>query len=81
MPAVSGRQFDYAVPERWRQEVRVGTRVRIPFHGRRVGGWVVAVGVEPAPGVTAQAITGLSGHGPPASVVELAGWAAWRWAM
>ncbi|MGH9109258.1 MAG: hypothetical protein ACRDY3_07325, partial [Acidimicrobiales bacterium] len=78
---MSRRRFDYAVPDRWRAEVRLGTRVRIPFHGRRVGGWVTALDVTPATKVQALAITGVSGHGPPPAVLDLAAWAAWRWAM
>ena len=35
------RTFDYAVPARWAEDVRVGTRVRAPLHGRTVRGWVV----------------------------------------
>ena len=81
MPAVSRRRFDCAVPERWHHAVRPGARVRVPFHGRRVGAWVTAAGVEPPPGVTLQAITGVSGHGPPPPVLELAEWGAWRWSM
>jgi primosomal protein N' (replication factor Y) len=79
VPAVH-RQFDYAVPERFDAPLRVGSRVRMALHGRRVGGWVAAVGVTPPAGVALQPLTGVSGHGPPPAVVELAAWAAWRWA-
>lgn len=81
VPAVSRRRFDYAVPDKWRDAVHPGARIRIPFHGRRVGAWVTAVGVDPPPGVALQALTGVSGHGPPPPVLELAEWGAWRWAM
>jgi primosomal protein N' (replication factor Y) len=54
--------------------------VRVDLHGRRVGGWVVAVGVEPTPGVALKPIAKVTGWGPPAEVVDLARWAAWRWA-
>jgi primosomal protein N' (replication factor Y) len=54
--------------------------VRIPLAGRRVRGWVVAVDVEPTPGVDAKAILGVAGAGPPPEVVSLARWAAHRWA-
>lgn len=81
VPAVSRRRFDYSVPERWWDGLTVGSRVRVPFHGRRVGGWVAELGSEPPPGVEVRDVTGLSGHGPPASVMALAEWAAWRWAM
>jgi primosomal protein N' (replication factor Y) len=78
-PAID-RVFDYTVPSSMRDRIRVGTMVRIPLHGRRVGGWVVDVGVEPDPTLRLQPIAGVSGWGPPASVLDLAGWAAWRWA-
>jgi primosomal protein N' (replication factor Y) len=55
--------------------------VRIRLHHRPVGGWVTAVDPEPPAAVALQPITGFSGSGPPAAVVELAAWAAWRWAM
>ena len=58
----------------------VGTRVRVRLHGRPVGGWISALDVEPPEGVTLQPLTRVSGHGPPPDVVELARWAAWRWA-
>ncbi len=81
MPAVSCRRFDYAVPERWRADMRAGTRVRVPFHGRRVGAWVVECEVTPPSGVVVRELTGVSGWGPPPAVLELAEWGAWRWAM
>jgi len=59
----------------------VGSRVRIPLHGRRVGAWVVEENVEPPPGVVPVPLAGVSGLGPPPAVVDLAAWAAWRWAM
>jgi primosomal protein N' (replication factor Y) len=72
--------FDYAVPERWTETVTVGTRVRAVLNGRRVGGWVTEDNVTPPVGVTPTPLTQWSGWGPPAMVVELAEWAAWRWA-
>ncbi len=60
--------------------VRVGTLVRVPLHGRRMGGWVVADDVVPPEGVALREIAKVTGWGPPADVMELAGWAAWRWA-
>ena len=54
--------------------------MRVELHGRRVGGWVTAVGVEPPSDVALKPLTGFSGWGPPAEVLSLAEWAAWRWA-
>ncbi len=78
---MSRRRFDYSVPARWQPEIRLGTRVRVPFHGRRVGAWVVEIGVVPPPGVEVRDVTGVSGWGPPPSVLRLAEWGARRWAM
>lgn len=72
--------FDYAVPERWNETVTVGTRVRAVLNGRRVGGWVTEDNVTPPAGVIPTPLTQWSGWGPPAMIVELAEWAAWRWA-
>jgi primosomal protein N' (replication factor Y) len=72
--------FDYVVPENWADDVTVGTRVGVALHGRRVGGWVVDDEVTPPAGVEAQPLLQWSGWGPPPSVVDLAQWAAWRWA-
>ncbi|MHB8219092.1 MAG: primosomal protein N' family DNA-binding protein [Acidimicrobiales bacterium] len=82
VPDVPGlsKQFDYTVPGPWRDSVSVGTRVRLVLHGRRVGGWVVATGVDPPGGVTLRPIEGIAGPGPPPGLTELARWAAWRWA-
>lgn len=81
VPDVTGldKQFDYLVPDSMRGVVRVGSLVRMELHGRRVGGWVVALG-EPDPSVGRMVpLTRFSSVGPPAEVVELAEWAATRW--
>lgn len=80
VPALD-RTFDYLVPEAMAAAVTVGTIVRVPLAGRRVRGWVVADDV--APETAADRLLGLAkvvGAGPPADVMELAAWAAWRWA-
>ncbi len=79
VPAIH-RRFDYSVPAALDAAVTVGARVRIELHGRRVGGWVVEDGVTPPPGLVTKDLAASSGLGPPATVVALAEWAAWRWA-
>jgi primosomal protein N' (replication factor Y) (superfamily II helicase) len=72
--------FDYTVPAALDEQVRVGTVVRIPLAGRRVGGWIVADDVEPPEGVELQPLAKVTGWGPPPELLDLADWAAWRWA-
>jgi len=79
VPAIH-RRFDYAVPAALTDAVTLGGRVRVPLHGRRVGAWVVEDDVTPDPGVHPLDVAASSGLGPPPAVVDLAGWAAWRWA-
>jgi primosomal protein N' (replication factor Y) len=79
VPAIH-RRFDYSVPPALADAIAVGSRVRVPLHGRRVGAWVVEDDVVPDPGVHPLDLTASSGLGPPVAVVGLAGWAAWRWA-
>ncbi|HET9729275.1 MAG TPA: hypothetical protein VFR41_07640, partial [Acidimicrobiia bacterium] len=72
------RAFDYAVPDALAGAVRVGALVRVPLHGRRVRGWVIADDVEPE---AAELLDVLSASaGPPADVVVLSEWIASRWA-
>ncbi len=55
--------------------------MRVSLRGRRVRGWVVGLGGETeAPGAELRPLARVSSLGPPAEVVELAAWAAWRWA-
>ncbi len=79
VPAIH-RRFDYTVPEPLSPSIRVGSRVRIDLHGRRVGAWVVEDDVVPPAGVDPKPIALSSGEGPPPRVVALAEWASWRWA-
>ncbi len=74
------RSFDYLVPDEWREPVQVGTPVRVELQGRFVRGWVVGVEVEPASARPLKPLRRHGGVGPDAALVELAGWAAWRWA-
>ena len=78
-------ELDYAVPDAWHADGRagrlaVGSIVRITLRGRPMRGWITEVGVEPPPDVELQPLAKLTGMGPPADVVSLAGWAAGRWA-
>ena len=74
------RTFDYAVPARWAEDVRVGTRVRAPLHGRTVRGWVVETDVGTLDSVEVLPLKSWLGWGPPGDLVEVAEWASWRWA-
>jgi len=78
-PAID-KTFDYLVPASMVDSIRVGSIVRVPLHGRRMAGWVVADDVTPPPGVQLQSITKVSGWGPPPELFDVAEWAAWRWA-
>ena len=79
VPAID-RCFDYLVPEHLQDRVHLGTIVRVVLHGRRVRGWVVGDDVSPPAGVRLRELSRVTGEGPPADVLELARWAAWRWA-
>ncbi len=68
------------MPDRLADQVRLGSLVRIDLGGRRLGGWVVADDVVPPAGVALRPLRGVTGIGPPPDVLELAEWAAWRWA-
>ncbi len=79
VPALD-RPFDYLLTGEATTTVRVGTQVRVPLHGRRVSGWVVALDVTPPDGVQLQEVHAVRGVGPSPDLVELARWAGWRWA-
>ncbi|MGI8984376.1 MAG: hypothetical protein ACR2HM_07575, partial [Acidimicrobiales bacterium] len=72
--------FDYLIPDHMAPAVRVGTMVRVPLHGRRVGGWVVGLAAEAATDRPLQPLAKVTGWGPPPELISLARWAAWRWA-
>jgi len=77
------RTFDYAVPDTWRAgddvDLRVGSRVRVELHGRRVGGWITELNPEPATDVELRLLQKWSGMGPDESMIGLANWLAHRW--
>jgi primosomal protein N' (replication factor Y) len=82
--AAIDKAFDYLVPAEWVADgraarLRPGTMVRVPLHGRRVGGWVLEVGVTPPPGVRLVPLAKIRGIGPSEELIGLARWAAWRW--
>jgi primosomal protein N' (replication factor Y) len=73
----TGREFDYRVPERLRDVVRVGSRVHVPFGHRNVQGHVVAFAEKSSyPGV--KEIADVIGERPllDPTMIELARWMA-----
>ena len=54
--------------------------MRIPLHGRRIRGWVVERAQHPETDRPLQALAAVTGWGPSGDLIELAEWAAWRWA-
>lgn len=76
MTGIDAKRFDYLAPA----GTSIGSLVRITLHGRRVGGWVVETGVTPPAGVAVRPVNKVSSLGPPPDVIDVAGWAAWRWA-
>lgn len=80
VPAVA-RAFDYLVPPELGDAVTVGTIVRVPLHGRRVRGWVLADDMESEVAVAQlRPLRAVVSAGPPPEIVALAQWAARRWA-
>jgi primosomal protein N' (replication factor Y) len=85
VPDVTGldKQFDYLVPDDLASRVQIGTLVRVELHGRRIGGWVVALAdatTDGRPVDSLKPIAKVTGHGPGADLMELAEWASVRWA-
>lgn len=78
--ADQGRVLDYLLPASMTDGVGIGTMVRVPLHGRRVAGWIVALDAVPPAHVRLQQVTTVSSIGPAPDVVDLTAWAAWRWA-
>jgi primosomal protein N' (replication factor Y) len=77
VPAIH-RAFDYSLPPDL--AVEIGTLVRVPLHGRRVRGWVVDADVAEPEASDLRDVLAVVSAGPPADVVDLCRWAAWRWA-
>ena len=83
VPDVTGldKHFDYVVPDPLRARVALGSMVRISLHGRRVGGWVVALG-PPDGSIAVDRLVPLakwSGIGPSSEIIDLGRWASQRW--
>lgn len=78
--AAVDKEFAYLVPAALAPIIAIGTQVRVDLGGRRVGGWVVGLGVESDLDLPLRPVAKVRGWGPEAELVELAGWAAWRWA-
>jgi primosomal protein N' (replication factor Y) len=74
------KEFDYLVPEGSESRIEIGTEVRLPLGGRRVGGWVVDLPDAAPEGVKLRPLAKVRGVGPDAAMVDLCRWAAWRWA-
>ena len=79
VPAIH-RAFDYLLPDTVAgcDAVTVGTIVRVPLHGRRVRGWVLDADVARPEASDLREVLAVSSAGPPADVVALCWWAAWR---
>jgi primosomal protein N' (replication factor Y) len=77
------KPFDYLIPDELAPQVVVGARVRVPLHRREVPGWVMEVldadrsDVDVGRLLPVRKVTSI---GPAPDVVELAEWAAVRWA-
>ncbi len=71
--------LDYVVPPRHAADLTIGAMVRVPLGPRRVRGWVVAIDVDPPPGIRLVEVTKVSGRGPDPEIIDLCRWATWRW--
>lgn len=73
------RAFDYAIPEELRGRVQVGSRVLVPFHGRKCAGFVTELPAESeVPLARLKSIATLFDEAPSVTpeVLELARWVA-----
>ena len=61
-------------------QIKVGTMVRVPFSGRQVNGWVLEIDIQPEEGINLLSLSKYRGVGPSSEVIDLARWAAHRWA-
>ncbi len=84
VPAID-KPFDYSIPQLWIEDgradqIKVGTMVRVPFSGRQVNGWVLEIDIQPEEGINLLSLSKYRGVGPSPEVIDLARWAAHRWA-
>ena len=84
VPAID-KPFDYLVPQSWIEDgkadqIKIGTMVRGPFSGRQVNGWVLETDIQPEEGINLLPLSKYRSVGPSQEVIELARWAAHRWA-
>ena len=83
LPNVTGldKQFDYLVPQPLVASAQVGSIVRVDLHGRRIAGWIVSIDPPDALDTAElKPIAKVTGHGPSPELIDLADWAAVRWA-
>ena len=79
VPALQ-QEYTYRLPPKLVDQVTVGSRVRVPLHGRVVAAWVTALDLEAPAEVEVAEVSKVSGPGPTSDVIDLARWAAHRWA-
>jgi len=72
------REFDYRIPERLRDSIRIGSQVTVPFKSRKIRGFVVGLTNRSAFGDKLKEISNVVGDWPliPDSVMKLAYWIA-----
>lgn len=82
VPDVRGmrQELDYLVVPPDDTLVEVGSLVDVVVGRRRLRAWVVAIGVDPPPGVALRPVVRLRSVGPEPAVTELTAWGAWRFA-
>ncbi len=82
LPDVSGldKEFDYAVPDELVDRIELGALVRVALGGRSVDGWITALDIDPVADRALSPIQRVLSVGPSADVLDLARWAAHRWA-
>lgn len=74
------RTLHYLEPAGLGRPLAVGDLVRVPLNGRRVRGWVSAVGVDPEVDRELESVAKLTGHALDGEVLGLCRWVARRWA-